>query len=172
LFFGGRLFYTNRSLRNVFLHIFGLGKLFSLLIFSRLELNFSIKVFASNLNNFKHAFKREIIHFFNSLFSQINSVNNIYSELKQLNIVRLYLVRTSRGICHAIGKPVRGQRTWSNGWSAYKYNKLLRQFISEMRLKNTQNTGSDKINYKLIKKKYATTKKHKTRSSVKKYIWF
>lgn len=51
----------------------------------------------------------------NVLFSQINSVNHQRSEIHRLNIIRLYLIKSYRGRCHALGKPVRGQRTWSNG---------------------------------------------------------
>ena len=50
----------------------------------------------------------------NIIFSQINSVNNNILALKKLKIARMYLVKSYKGRCHAIGKPVNGQRTWSN----------------------------------------------------------
>jgi ribosomal protein S13 len=50
----------------------------------------------------------------NVLLSQINSVNHQRPELHRLNVIRLYLIKSYKGRCHALGKPVRGQRTWSN----------------------------------------------------------
>lgn len=38
------------------------------------------------------------------------------------------VVNTYRGLRHSFGLPARGQRTWSNAWSAYRSNLLLRQF--------------------------------------------
>lgn len=50
----------------------------------------------------------------NVIYSQVNTVNNRRPDLYRLNIIRLYLIKSYRGRCHALGKPVRGQRTWSN----------------------------------------------------------
>jgi ribosomal protein S13 len=52
-----------------------------------------------------------VIEPLNIIFSQVNSVNNSIEDIKKLNILRLYLVKSYRGRCHALGKPVRGQRT-------------------------------------------------------------
>jgi ribosomal protein S13 len=44
--------------------------------------------------------------------SNIISLNqNQITDLKKLNIIRLYLIKSYRGKAHAIGKPVKGQRT-------------------------------------------------------------
>lgn len=56
-------------------------------------------------------FRRELVHLFNNMFSQINSVNNNCEDLKRLRIIRFYLIRSYRGWCHALGKPANGQRT-------------------------------------------------------------
>jgi hypothetical protein len=40
----------------------------------------------------------------------------------------LDLVNSYRGLRHAFGLPVRGQRTWTNAWSVYRSNLSLRQF--------------------------------------------
>ena len=70
--------------------------------------------------------------------SQILSVYriilNIVPENKDLkkkyifNIFMLDLINSYRGLRHAFGLPVRGQRTWTNAWSCYKSNLALRQF--------------------------------------------
>ena len=52
-------------------------------------------------------------------------------ELKKkmiFNIFVLDLINSYRGLRHAFGLPVRGQRTWTNAWSTYKSNLTLRQF--------------------------------------------
>lgn len=45
-----------------------------------------------------------------------------------LNILLLNLLTTYKGWRHSRGLPVRGQRTWSNGWSSYRSNLTLRSF--------------------------------------------
>ena len=47
----------------------------------------------------------------NVILSQIASVNHHVSEVKRLNIIKLFLIKSHKGRCHALGKPVRGQRT-------------------------------------------------------------
>ncbi len=52
-------------------------------------------------------------------------------ELKRkmvFNVFILDLINSYRGLRHAFGLPVRGQRTWTNAWSTYKSNLTLRQF--------------------------------------------
>ena len=43
----------------------------------------------------------------NSLYLQV-------TELNKLNVVRLFLIKSFKGKAQAVGKPSRGQRTWSN----------------------------------------------------------
>lgn len=38
------------------------------------------------------------------------------------------VVNSYKGVRHGFGLPVHGQRTWSNSWSCYRSNLLLRQF--------------------------------------------
>jgi len=47
----------------------------------------------------------------NIILSQVNTVNNDYRDLLRLIIMRKYLIKSYSGKCHAIGKPVSGQRT-------------------------------------------------------------
>jgi hypothetical protein len=95
----------------------------------------------------------------NIIFSQINNVNSTVYEQKKLNILRKYLTRTYQGYCHSIGKPVRGQRTWSNAWNSFKTNNLLRNFVTKIRYIQslTNKDKVEKIDYRSLKKKYITT---------------
>jgi ribosomal protein S13 len=89
----------------------GLGKAFKLGITNRLELISTVDLNLTLVTNFKKKYKVEILHFLNHYYSQVNSVNNTYLDLQQFNIIRLYLIKSYKGKCHSIGKPVNGQRT-------------------------------------------------------------
>jgi ribosomal protein S13 len=67
-----------------------------------------------SLEDYQNTKKLPLINPINIIYSQINSVNNQLTELTRLNIIRLYLIKSYKGRSHALGKPVRGQRTWSN----------------------------------------------------------
>lgn len=110
----------------------------------------------------------------NIMFSQLTTVNNSVFELTKYNLLRLYLIKTTRGRAHALGKPSRGQRTWSNAWSAYHTNKVTRAFISEYQRIEQENAKEEKINYKLIKKKSLRKKKKDAVAKVKIKVnnWF
>ena len=96
---------------------------------------------------------KPLLHPINVILSQVNSVNNILPDVHRLKIIRLYLIKTYKGRCHALGKPVRGQRTWSNAWNSFNRNKVLRTFISETKQQLAKNKKEEKINYKMTKKK-------------------
>lgn len=80
-------------------------------LIKRFELIFFLKNKKTQLIDYQKMSGRVIITPLNIIFSQINSVNNRFEELKRLNIIRLYLIKSYRGRSHALGKPVRGQRT-------------------------------------------------------------
>ena len=119
-------------------HLYGLGQSCQNLLSSRLELttfsNFLVK--KCYVNNYAKFFSKNLVKTLNIIFSQISNVNSSLIELKKINIIRKYLVKTYQGYCHVIGKPVRGQRTWSNSWNSFKCNNLLRQFITKIKYIN------------------------------------
>ena len=110
----------------------------------------------------------------NHIFSKLTSVNNSVFDLTRYTLIRLYLIKTTRGRSHALGKPSRGQRTWSNAWNAYHTNKITRSFISEYNRLNKDQNKEEKINYKLIKKKSLLKKKKEAVSKEKIRVnnWF
>lgn len=89
----------------------GIGVSTKVLLLSRFEMNHSIKVVSEDVSVVEDFRKLDIVNTLNVLFSQINSVNNSLDELNRLTIIRLYLIKSYRGKCHALGKPVKGQRT-------------------------------------------------------------
>merc|ERR1711957_1043572 len=145
-----------------------MGRCFLRRLVQRFELTFFIKDKSQDLVKLTDPYPRPVTVPLNIIFSQINSVNHERDELYRLNILRLYLIKSYRGRCHALGKPVRGQRTWSNAWGSYNTNTTLRGFVSEMRRLIRQNKKVEKINYKVVKKKYAFRKKKKKKKKKKK----
>jgi hypothetical protein len=61
-----------------------------------------------------------------------------------INIYYLDLISSYRGWRHSKGLPVRGQRTWTNAWSVYKSNLVLREYRVEV---SKRIYGSIQINY-------------------------
>ena len=136
-----------------------LGRRFSFRLKQRFELTTVMQNKKDNITDFQLKTHRVIAPALNVMYSQVHTVNNEYSDLHKFNVIRLYLIKTSRGRAHALGKPVRGQRTWSNAWTSYRNNKVLRNFIAETRRFIRENTREEKKNYKIITRKYARVKK-------------
>lgn len=171
-FFGGKLFYFDKTFENLFDNTPGLNTTFKRYMLERFELKNHVSIRSALLTDLEQQYKINMLEPLNIIFSQINSVNNNTEELKKMNIIRLYLIKSHRGRCHAMGKPVRGQRTWSNSWNSFKVNKTLRSFINETKKKLQKNKKEEKINYKVITKKYATKAKKKKTKEIKKLVWF
>jgi hypothetical protein len=68
------------------------------------------------------------------MFVVYNILLNIVPQDRELrkkvifNVFMLDLINSYRGLRHSFGLPTRGQRTWTNAWSVYRSNLLLRQF--------------------------------------------
>ena len=168
-FFGGKLFYFDQTCNELISQTPGLGLKFKDLLSARFELDYFLqnrpKELLTDYQDTNHTPLEKPI---NVLLSQINSVNHQRPELHRLNVIRLYLIKSYKGRCHALGKPVRGQRTWSNAWGSYNKNTELRNFLSEMRRLIRKNKKEEKINFKVVKKKYASKKKKRFHRDYKK----
>ena len=139
-------------------NLYGLNSKFKNLIIKRLELTTFSFFYASKIFfvEYLSLTSKKAVKTLNILFSQVNNVNLTVHDLHKLNVLRKYLIKSYQGYCHFLGKPVRGQRTWSNAWNAFKCNNTLRGFINKIKYlqsvssKNTHN----KIDYRSVKKKY------------------
>lgn len=165
------MFYSDKSVAESLMNTPGLGAHSKKLILLRFEI-LSRNTRFLKLLEVENTFNRRVIMPLNIIFSQINSVNNNILALKKLKIARMYLVKSYKGRCHAIGKPVNGQRTWSNAWGSYNTNKVLRLFIAETKKQSKTLKKEEKINYRLTKKKYVTKKKSHTKIEKKQRIWY
>lgn len=89
----------------------GFDKKLYLLLKNRFELTVRLGLRYVLIPDYEFTYNKKIVVPLNVILSQINSVNNKHYELSRLNIIRLYLIKSYRGRSHALGKPVRGQRT-------------------------------------------------------------
>jgi len=105
------LFYFDKTFENLFDNTPGLNMTFKKLMLERFELENHVSTRSLLITDLEAKNNIKMIEPLNIIFSQVNSVNNNIEELKKMNILRLYLIKSHRGKCHAIGKPVRGQRT-------------------------------------------------------------
>merc|ERR1711965_229384 len=111
-FYGGKLFYVNQTFDELFTQTPGLGKQIKSKFKDRFELDFFLRYKKfENILDYQSSNKTPLNKPINIIYSQINSVNNQRQDLHRLNIIRLYLIKSYKGRCHALGKPVRGQRT-------------------------------------------------------------
>lgn len=110
----------------------------------------------------------------NLILSQITSINGQIYELHRVNLIRLYLIKTTRGRSHSLGKPSRGQRTWSNAWNAYKLNSITRDFISSYQKILQKEKKEVKKNYKRVEKKLRNKEKKKgvSQEVIRTNFWF
>jgi len=150
----------------------GIGPLTKKLFSKRFELQyfFLYKHHDKQLNTFSIARRKS----FNVFMSKLISINNSIFEIQKYNHIRLFLIRTHRGRCHAIGKPSRGQRTWSNASTSFNINKITKSFIQEVKKINFVEKKKESLNLKFIKKKIRT-KAPKIKMFIvkkKKNLWF
>ena len=169
--FNGRHLPLNISLTQFLNFFFGLGvrfKKFLILRFELFKFYYNSRIFFSDYDS-------SLSYAINMLVSKMSSINNSILEMDVLHIVRLYLLKTMKGRSHMLGKPVRGQRTWSNAWTAYNSNRLLRSFVTQAYLILNKDIKVEKIDYKRLKKKQKKKSSSPSAKKLKKSnlaIWF
>jgi ribosomal protein S13 len=147
--YGGKVRNFNVNLKNFFNENAGLADKAKLLIIKRFEFNF-LKYDHTKTFLYLSLDQRKII---NMYLSQLTSINNDIFELIRYTLIRIYLIKTFKGRCQALGKPSRGQRTWSNGSNAYKCNRTVRIFIRQVKKNNVIEKQTESLNMKITKKK-------------------
>ncbi len=117
----GCIFYSSYSIIDFFFKYscYGFSKNLYNILISRLE---------SRINKKSKDLKTSKLI---TVYKVLLSVVPDNKELKKKNIFNIFmldLINSYRGLRHAFGLPVRGQRTWTNAWSCYRSNTALRQF--------------------------------------------
>lgn len=128
--FNNKIIDSEESIYSNVVFNFGLKNKFVIYIENRTEIN-SNKII-KNLN------KNEWESYIESIYNVVPFKLNIYKR-KIMNIYVLDMITTYRGWRHYRGLPVRGQRTWTNAWSSYKSNWLLRNYKLLVSKKNYNN---------------------------------
>ena len=159
----GKLQSFQVSLRYLFNATGGFNWAIKSSLLKRFELNYPHKIPSVSINELHPTIPMSL----NLMFSRLTTVNNSIFDINRYALLRLYLIKTTRGRSHALGKPSRGQRTWSNAWTAYNVNKTTRAFIGAYQRVLKEKTREEKINYKLVKRKSLRKKKKDTVSKVK-----
>ena len=77
--------------------------------------------------NFNDLYSYKWVIFLKTLITIIPLNKNI-KDRQLLNIFYLDLIMSYRGWRHSRGLPVRGQRTWTNAWTTYRSNLILREY--------------------------------------------
>lgn len=127
----------------------GVGKPLKKLLIDRFEWKDVKKNRQTPLLNFSPS-----THFtINKIFSKMSPFNHTLYELIRFNIIRLYLIRSYRGRAQSLGKPSRGQRTWSNAWTAHYSNQVIKSFLTLVKKKHAENKQPEKIDYRRPKKR-------------------
>lgn len=148
----------------------GISFKFKIMFYKRFELN-------NFVNNKKKQIgipNSDIKKIYNMFIAQNVNVNNEVFELIRYNVIRLFLIRTYRGRCAALGKPAHGQRTRSNASTSFKKNQTIKYFLQQVRKNNTIEKKPEILNKKLLrrKKKIKTPKIKLVFTKVRKNIWF
>ena len=117
----GLIFYSSYSLIDFFFKqdAFGFSKKLLDIFHKRLETRIEKKT---------KTLKTSKMFIVNLTLMGITPKNKSIRDRTSINIYLLDLLNTYRGVRHSFGLPVRGQRTWTNAWSCYKSNTVLRQF--------------------------------------------
>lgn len=102
-----------------------------------------LELFSNNIiSNFNSAQYLALLHTFYAIVPQKKSIK----DRRLLNIFFLDLINSYRGWRHARGLPVRGQRTWTNAWTTYRANLVLREYKIILAKKIYGNISSSELN--------------------------
>lgn len=153
-FYNGVLFNFDTNLDFLVSNCEGLGLSFRKQFVKRFEMQQVYKKHSTPLTYYSSSTRSTL----NKLLSRISTTNHPISEVVRYNIIRLYLIRSYRGRAQALGKPSRGQRTWSNSWTAHYNNSIIRSFISLVKKINAENKKPEKIDYKKVQKRLVKSK--------------
>lgn len=81
-----------------------------------------------------------------NIFYQIIPNKKSLKDRRLLNIFFLDVINSYRGWRHSRGLPVRGQRTWTNAWTSYRSNLVLREYKIVLAKKIYGNISTNELN--------------------------
>ena len=107
------------------------------------KLNQRFEIFNNQNLYFNKNFKW---NYFISVLLSLHSLNFNIKYKSEVNVLFLDFINCYRGLRHLKSLPVRGQRTWTNAWSAYRCNNVLNIFKLEAAKKIYGNLNKNTIN--------------------------
>jgi len=93
----------------------------------------------------------------NVYLAQLASINIPLLEYEQKAATRYYLIKSYRGRRQALGKPSRGQRTWSNANTAFRASNHIKAYIAHFKQTHIKVEVVQKINYKVVQRRVTNT---------------
>jgi len=134
---GSTLMYNNTFKNFILTKTFGLKLTFLKRFEERFE-NFSI----NTVSDFNSSQYYSLVN----LFYEIVPNKKLVKDRRLVNIFFLDLINSYRGWRHSRGLPVRGQRTWTNAWTSYKSNLILREYKIILAKKLYGNIPANELN--------------------------
>lgn len=95
--------------------------------FGNTHVEFFSKKFEKHPQFLYETFKKHYKFFNKTILTKFPARTALHKK-HVLNIYMLDLIQSYRGTRHIRGLPSRGQRTWTNAWTAYRLNATLRLF--------------------------------------------
>lgn len=168
--YGGKTITFNKTISTLFNSLNGLAHKTRFLFIKRFEFKLMLENRTASLNSL-HIEEKKAINLFLSKLLNINS--NIF-KWTYYNLIRLYMNRSKKGKAQALGKPSRGQRTWSNAQTSYILNTTIRRFVNNIKKTYNLKPTIEKKNFKVVQKKKKRSKKGLIIKPPKKstVIWF
>lgn len=105
--------------------------LYDLIFFNKIFYKFLFQKFELQLNCYKLKFwevSEYYLKIINKEFLKKLPPFKKIQQLKNINVVRYFLIKSYRGKCLFVGKPSKGQRTWSNANNSKNTVKILKLF--------------------------------------------
>ena len=135
-------FLLNQFKNNISKKTMSINQIHSVIENVNINLNFFKKILYgygdSHVDFFSKKFENHNNYYYNNFKKNYKFINNavIYYYPKQiaikkkqlLNIYILDAIQSYKGVRHSKGLPCRGQRTWTNAWTSYRANTVLRVF--------------------------------------------
>jgi len=117
--FNGKIIDSDLSMYDNLYHTYGLKKKSVQILKERMEIDAKESI--------KSLSKSDWELYLNIIYDIVPFKCSILRRLT-FNVFMLDMITSYRGWRHYRGLPVRGQRTWTNAWSCYKSNWILRNF--------------------------------------------
>jgi len=128
--YGGNTFEFGSTLISLFKNLSGVSLFTQNRYFQKHEVNYK---FSKKLSTSFSKLKPDNRLAMNFFLGQLLNVNASIFEWERINSLRNFLIKSYKGRALAIGKPIHGQRTHSNAFTAKHHKSPFKSFVSTLR---------------------------------------